>query len=263
MSDYYTPETLAKAAHVSAKTVRRHISLGYLSATLTQAGRVREYRISASEAKRFVDLALRRGINGKRYWLVFPDQDEQTEFGSMILWSQLSVRSDPNNPKHTLRYVPVICRCGLRRDLLASDIRNYKYGGLCQPCSASLYAPRGANHSDWKGGIWINDDGYRFLHISSLMGRDLELAQAMITKSRPYVAEHRLVMARRLNRPLRRDEHVHHRDSQKLNNADDNLELVTPSHHAAVELVMARAEIKRLRALVALLLATGALGKGG
>src|ERR1700749_2284570 len=46
------------------------------------------------------------------------------------------------------------------------------------------------------------------------------------------VYEHRLVVERRLGRKLARTEHVHHKNEQKKDNADDNLELKSPKEHA-------------------------------
>lgn len=44
--------------------------------------------------------------------------------------------------------------------------------------------------------------------------------------------EHRYVMEQILGRPLRSDEHVHHRDHNGLNNDPANLEVVTVPEHA-------------------------------
>lgn len=46
------------------------------------------------------------------------------------------------------------------------------------------------------------------------------------------IYEHREVMAQKLGRPLRSDEHVHHIDGDRSNNDPTNLELLTPSEHA-------------------------------
>ncbi len=43
--------------------------------------------------------------------------------------------------------------------------------------------------------------------------------------------EHRLVMERKLGRPLLRSEIVHHKDENGLNNTPENLELTTQSEH--------------------------------
>ena len=262
MTTYYTTDQVAEKMGLTRQGINNNIRRGNLKAEKRNQAGVYRYMVSAPELRRFQAWWHEKRPDNNRWYKTLPATDETTEFGSTIYWSQVRIEPDPNTPNFSVRYVPVLCRCGLLRDLPATSITQRKYRGLCMPCSAVYYINRGAKHSDWKGGLWINEHGYRFIHVNALTGRDQELARAMITKSRPYVAEHRLVVARRLDRPLLRDELVHHRDADKQNNSDENLELVSPSGHAVVELVRARAEVKRLRALVALLLATG-LAKGG
>ena len=46
--------------------------------------------------------------------------------------------------------------------------------------------------------------------------------------------EHRVVAERMLGRPLRRGEIVHHRDGNKRNNAEENLQVMTQNVHAVL-----------------------------
>jgi len=50
--------------------------------------------------------------------------------------------------------------------------------------------------------------------------------------SKGYVREHRLVMEQQLGRRLTEDEVVHHKDGDRLNNALDNLELMSAAEHS-------------------------------
>ena len=50
-------------------------------------------------------------------------------------------------------------------------------------------------------------------------------------RSDGYVAVHRDVASRKLGRPLRDDEVVHHKDGNKLNNRASNLQVMTRPQH--------------------------------
>lgn len=68
---------------------------------------------------------------------------------------------------------------------------------------------------------WYNCNGYRARFERHPDGR------------RRTILEHREVMGAMLGRPLRSDEHVHHRDGDRSNNHPSNLELLTASEHAS------------------------------
>ena len=46
-----------------------------------------------------------------------------------------------------------------------------------------------------------------------------------------YVVEHRIIMAEYLGRMLEKNEHVHHKDGNRLNNCIENLEIISPGDH--------------------------------
>jgi HNH endonuclease len=58
------------------------------------------------------------------------------------------------------------------------------------------------------GKVSINRDGYRMLHIG-----------------RKWVLEHRVIMAEYIGRPLTKEENVHHKNGDRLDNRIENLEL--------------------------------------
>lgn len=71
----------------------------------------------------------------------------------------------------------------------------------------------GEGHTNWQGGVIVRK-GYRYVyqpeHPNAVFGGR-------------YVAEHRLVMEKKLGRLLRRTEVVHHIDGAETNNAPENL----------------------------------------
>lgn len=79
--------------------------------------------------------------------------------------------------------------------------------------------PRGENHASWKGGRRVNDGGYIEVKIPD------DDPMTSMRNSTGYVPEHRLVMARKLGRPLLPGERPHHKNTIRTDNSPPNLEL--------------------------------------
>jgi hypothetical protein len=91
----------------------------------------------------------------------------------------------------------------------------------------------GSRHGSWRGGISINQGGY----IMQYVARDDPMAS--MRNSIGYVAQHRLVMARHLDRPLARTETVHHINGDRKDNSIENLQIRVGSHGAGIAMVCA------------------------
>jgi len=83
-----------------------------------------------------------------------------------------------------------------------------------RPCDV-----RGKDHPNWKGGVSIDKQGYRLLYSPERI------------KSHPYTYEHVLIAEKMINRRLRKKEHVHHINENKLDNRPENLFICTSSVH--------------------------------
>ena len=112
--------------------------------------------------------------------------------------------------------------------------------------SQSAVDRTGVNAASWKGGRFLTSKGYVMLSISGLSEADRVLAIPMLTKNRDYVPEHRLVMARKLGRPLTRQEIPHHKNGIKGDNRLRNLEMEDNATHKMTHQAIVR-ELRRLR----------------
>ena len=113
----------------------------------------------------------------------------------------------------------------------------------------SAHTPTGPESHAWKGGRFHDQHGYLMVAVDTLTGRERELAEAMApkhAKGRPYLREHRLVMAVTLDRPLASHEGIHHHNGVKDDNRPSNLFLRDQSSHT-LEHRMVDRELARLR----------------
>lgn len=161
----------------------------------------------------------------------------------------------PGRQDHLTLQIWVTCPdCGQGRWKSASRARGEMLTPLCRPCTRRRQ--RGAGHPPWKGGRGHTASGYIWLHINGLCPRDRLLAKSMATRI-GHIPEHRLVMARHLDRPLQAGEIVHHINGIRDDNCLDNLRLLMKTtHHTGrgdnfyQQLQEALSEIERLQALL-------------
>jgi transposase len=88
-----------------------------------------------------------------------------------------------------------------------------------------LEKARRERHGNWSGGRIKNKDGYILIRVDYS-----DPIQKTMANSHGYVSEHRLVVAKFLNRPLKKYETVHHINGQRDDNRLENLQLRHGAH---------------------------------
>ena len=95
------------------------------------------------------------------------------------------------------------------------------------------------DHPNWKKRL-IRPDGYIEVLLES------KHPYREMAKPRGYILEHRLVMAQHLNRMLRSNEIVHHKNSNRADNRLSNLVLLSRSQHPLNQTLALRQRILEL-----------------
>ena len=90
-----------------------------------------------------------------------------------------------------------------------------------QTCLKKRPAPTGESNGRWRGGSFVGTDGYRQVRVPT-------------ETQNHYRYEHRVVMERVLGRRLKRREHVHHKNGDKLDNRPENLQVLSATAHGAL-----------------------------
>lgn len=168
---------------------------------------------------------------------------------SVILWSKPRVAC-----KNDASRVLVQCGyCKSIRPIQAPTGRiRHNFTGLCKNCVNKYISKSGSKHHNWKGGKLVSKDGYIYLHISLIPEDEHVLVRPMLNNA-DYVLEHRLIMARQINRSLHVKEIVHHMNGVKNDNRPENLMLCSNSSHKKEELRIIdklKARIRELEAQV-------------
>ncbi len=121
------------------------------------------------------------------------------------------------------RFKPFIlgfCICGCGNEI---KIRTTK--GLLKRFEIFHGTPKGINHYNYKKGWWVSRRGYIVIRKKGHPNAD----------KNGNIFAHRWIMSEWLERPLTKDEDVHHIDGNKQNNLIFNLQLIDHTYHSYIE----------------------------
>lgn len=136
-----------------------------------------------------------------------------------------------NITPHSKNYRPKGYKKPPLTDAHKAILRKFRLGKKLPPhlkeiAIRNLKSGEGKDHASWKGGRYINAQGYVMVWARH---------SPYVTKKNGYIMEHRLVMSEFLQRKLDVKEHIHHINGDTQDNRIDNLMLVTPNEHQHIE----------------------------
>ncbi len=171
--------------------------------------------------------------------LKLPDSPQTISMGSIIHWNKPISKRDRSGTIRTT--ILIICgKCKKERywrlDVVFRKMKTGQFIGVCKKCFDTLtwkekHRPHPANRK-------VNSAGYIRIYSPKNPMADMN----------GEVYEHRLVMSQTLGRPLKKWEHVHHKDTNRANNSPENLELVSTQQNQSLKDMTTR--IKYLKKLL-------------
>lgn len=132
-------------------------------------------------------------------------------------------------PGYTENFICIHCK---HRETIKAKQMNkaeHRKDCKCHKCRIGKGYFKGKNNPSWKGGIKKMKSGYIYIYIEQGSKFSSMIAKGV---GNGYVAQHRLVMAEHLDRPLLKEETVHHKNGIKWDNRIENLELWATKHHS-------------------------------
>lgn len=152
--------------------------------------------------------------------------------GDITTDTELSVKRS----KQPVKYIYQAClKCNKPRWV---QLFHRKNKPICKICHLDKLAEIGKNNSKEKNNFW---NGGKSLSNGYILIRIYKDDPFYCMKSTgEYVPEHRLVLARHLGRPLKKEEQVHHLNGNKQDNRLENLVILKPHEHTWVTRLLQR-----------------------
>jgi len=193
-----------------------------------------EHWVECRKGKPFYDICFKCGRPKKKVWELITTEPY---LGEIRASGQIE-----GYAKCKTRYIWCKCpKCGYEKWRQLGSINKY---AQCRKC---MHIGKIKERSGtWKGGTKINYAGYKMVRMYPS-----DPFYDMCNES-GYVFEHRLIVAKRINRSLKAEEVVHHKDNNKSNNENSNLELL-PSDTIHLTTIRMQNRINELESIIKVL----------